>query len=152
MSAHLHNELDKTIGELIGQFSDQSFREFSRSSMLSVIDEHWKDQIEDLDTLRGGIHLRGFAQKNPVQEYGRESMEMFVAMVESIKESFSLQLISTLKEVISRSGKEIGEDQVLAFREELESEQEIEQETERTGIKYVTHLYRQEKIKRENAI
>ena len=53
--------------------------------MLNILDSHWKDHLAAMDYLRQGIGLRGYAQKNPEQEYKRESFEMFSQMLESIK-------------------------------------------------------------------
>jgi preprotein translocase subunit SecA len=53
--------------------------------MLRVLDTHWKEHLAAMDYLRQGIHLRGYAQKNPKQEYKREAFEMFSAMLENIK-------------------------------------------------------------------
>jgi len=56
-----------------------------KSVMLQVLDSQWKDHLAAMDHLRQGIHLRGYAQKNPKQEYKRESFEMFTQMLERIK-------------------------------------------------------------------
>ena len=53
--------------------------------MLSVLDSNWKDHLAAMDYLRQGIGLRGYAQKNPKQEYKREAFEMFSDMLDSIK-------------------------------------------------------------------
>jgi len=53
--------------------------------MLQVLDSQWKDHLAAMDHLRQGIHLRGYAQKNPKQEYKRESFEMFQQMLERVK-------------------------------------------------------------------
>jgi preprotein translocase subunit SecA len=53
--------------------------------MLRQLDAHWKEHIGALDYLRQGIHLRGYAQRNPKQEYKREAFEMFSAMLERVK-------------------------------------------------------------------
>lgn len=53
--------------------------------MLQVLDSQWKDHLAAMDHLRQGIHLRGYAQKNPKQEYKRESFEMFTQMLERVK-------------------------------------------------------------------
>ncbi len=68
--------------ELVG--SDIA-RRYEKEIMLIVLDRHWKDHLASMDHLRQGIGLRGYAQKNPIQEYKRESFEMFTAMLESIK-------------------------------------------------------------------
>jgi preprotein translocase subunit SecA len=61
-------------------------RQFERSLMLQTLDHHWRDHLSALDLLRQGIHLRGYAQKNPKQEYKRESFELFSDMLDRIKQ------------------------------------------------------------------
>ncbi|HYN12326.1 MAG TPA: preprotein translocase subunit SecA [Burkholderiales bacterium] len=56
-----------------------------RYVMLQILDAHWREHLAALDHLRQGIHLRGYAQKNPKQEYKREAFELFGAMIESVK-------------------------------------------------------------------
>ncbi len=63
--------------DLVGQ---ESFTGFERSVMLQAIDQHWREHLSALDYLRQGIHLRGYAQKNPKQEYKREAFELFQLM------------------------------------------------------------------------
>jgi preprotein translocase subunit SecA len=53
--------------------------------MLHSVDQRWREHLAALDHLRQGIHLRGYAQKNPKQEYKREAFELFSAMLETIK-------------------------------------------------------------------
>jgi len=60
-------------------------RHVEKAVMLQVLDAHWKDHLAAMDHLRQGIHLRGYAQKNPKQEYTREAFEMFSALLENIK-------------------------------------------------------------------
>jgi preprotein translocase subunit SecA len=60
-------------------------RHFEKSIMLQVLDQAWKEHLAAMDYLRQGIGLRGYAQKNPKQEYKREAFEMFSAMLERIK-------------------------------------------------------------------
>jgi len=64
---------------------DEIARRYEKEIMLVVLDRHWKDHLAAMDYLRQGIGLRGYAQKNPIQEYKRESFEMFSAMLENIK-------------------------------------------------------------------
>ena len=59
-------------------------RNFEKAVMLQVLDTHWKEHLAAMDHLRQGIHLRGFAQKNPKQEYKREAFEMFERMLSEI--------------------------------------------------------------------
>jgi preprotein translocase subunit SecA len=66
-----------------------------RYVMLQILDAHWREHLAALDHLRQGIHLRGYAQKNPKQEYKREAFELFGTMVESVK----LEIIKTLTNI-----------------------------------------------------
>ena len=59
--------------------------QFERLVLLSTLDNHWREHLAALDHLRQGIHLRGYAQKNPKQEYKREAFELFGNLVESVK-------------------------------------------------------------------
>ncbi|MCZ6498147.1 MAG: preprotein translocase subunit SecA [Gammaproteobacteria bacterium] len=63
----------------------QVIRELEKGVMLRQLDMHWKEHIGALDYLRQGIHLRGYAQKNPKQEYKREAFEMFSDMLDRVK-------------------------------------------------------------------
>ncbi|BBP05761.1 protein translocase subunit SecA [Sulfuriferula plumbiphila] len=60
-------------------------RHFERAVMLQNVDSHWREHLAALDHLRQGIHLRGYAQKNPKQEYKREAFELFSTLLETIK-------------------------------------------------------------------
>ena len=68
--------------ELVGP---EVMRQVEKAVMLQTLDTQWKDHLAAMDYLRQGIHLRGYAQKNPKQEYKREAFEMFSAMLDSIK-------------------------------------------------------------------
>ena len=68
--------------ELVGR---EEMQEFERNVMLQVIDGQWRDHLAAMDYLRQGIHLRGYAQKNPKQEYKREAFEMFQNLWSGIK-------------------------------------------------------------------
>ncbi|SAI65941.1 preprotein translocase subunit secA [Bordetella ansorpii] len=63
----------------------ESWGQFERSIMLQSIDTHWREHLSSLDYLRQGIHLRGYAQKNPKQEYKREAFELFSGMLDRIR-------------------------------------------------------------------
>jgi preprotein translocase subunit SecA len=69
--------------ELVGA---ESMRPFEKAIMLQTLDGHWKEHLAAMDYLRQGIHLRGYAQKNPKQEYKREAFQMFSSMLEGIKQ------------------------------------------------------------------
>ncbi len=65
---------------------DQSaWRQFERNVMLQSLDTHWREHLAALDHLRQGIHLRGYAQKNPKQEYKRESFELFETLLDTVR-------------------------------------------------------------------
>ena len=86
--------------------AETSFRQYERYVMLQILDAHWREHLSALDHLRQGIHLRGYAQKNPKQEYKREAFELFGAMVEAVK----LEVIKTLTAVEIRSQEDIKPD------------------------------------------
>ncbi|WP_454723157.1 MULTISPECIES: preprotein translocase subunit SecA [Cupriavidus] len=69
----------------VTQVGRESFAGFERSVMLQSIDTHWREHLAALDHLRQGIHLRGYAQKDPKQEYKRESFELFARLLDLIK-------------------------------------------------------------------
>lgn len=68
--------------EMVGP---EVLRQFEKAVMLQSLDSHWKEHLAAMDHLRQGIHLRGYAQKNPKQEYKRESFELFSEMLETLK-------------------------------------------------------------------
>ena len=81
----------------------QAIRHYERAIMLQSLDSHWREHLAALDHLRQGIHLRGYAQKNPQQEYKREAFELFSMMLESIKS----EVTKTLMMVQIRSAEEL---------------------------------------------
>ena len=81
----------------------ESFAGFERSVMLQSIDSHWREHLAALDHLRQGIHLRGYAQKNPKQEYKREAFELFGQMLDLIKN----EVVRTVVTVRIQSREEI---------------------------------------------
>ncbi|OCF97604.1 preprotein translocase subunit SecA [Gilliamella apicola] len=92
-----------------------AFRQFEKSVMLQTLDTLWKEHLSAMDYLRQGIHLRGYAQKDPKQEYKRESFNMFANMLESLK----YDVIGILSRVQIRSQEEVDE-------AELQRQAEIE--------------------------
>ncbi|VAW64973.1 Protein translocase subunit SecA [hydrothermal vent metagenome] len=95
--------------ELIGA---DELRRFEKYVLLQVLDSHWKEHLAAMDYLRQSINLRAMAQKNPKQEYKRESFEMFGEMLERIKQ----EVMSTLARVEIRTQEEI---------ESLENQQQM---------------------------
>jgi preprotein translocase subunit SecA len=85
----LREKLLKEITDAYHEKEDQAgidaLRTFEKQILLRVLDDLWKDHLSTMDHLRHGIHLRGYAQKNPKQEYKRESFTLFQELLESIK-------------------------------------------------------------------
>jgi len=80
-----------------------TMRQIEKAVMLQTLDTQWKDHLAQMDYLRQGIHLRGYAQKNPKQEYKREAFEMFSAMLDSIKQ----EVIKTLSRMQVQTPDEV---------------------------------------------
>ncbi|MCB1798714.1 MAG: SEC-C domain-containing protein [Gammaproteobacteria bacterium] len=79
------DELTAIYDDKERQAGSEQMRRIEKEVMLFTLDSHWKEHLAAMDYLRQGIHLRGYAQKNPKQEYKREAFEMFSAMLDAIK-------------------------------------------------------------------
>ena len=95
------------------QYGDKVMRELERVVMLRVVDEYWMDNIDAMDDLKQGIHLRAYGQHDPVVEYKNEGYEMFQAMIQGIREEtvrrmFLVQLRSQQEVKRERVAKETG--------------------------------------------
>ena len=77
--------LEEAFKEKEQAAGSEAMRHFEKAVMLQTLDGHWKEHLAAMDYLRQGIHLRGYAQKNPKQEYKREAFQMFSSMLDSIK-------------------------------------------------------------------
>ena len=86
------NNAYKAKEEIVGP---DVLRQFEKAVMLQNLDSHWKEHLAAMDHLRQGIHLRGYAQKNPKQEYKRESFELFTEMLEALK----VEVVTVLSKV-----------------------------------------------------
>ena len=78
----------------VGAVGAEAMHHYERAIMLQSIDVHWREHLAALDHLRQGIHLRGYAQKNPKQEYKREAFELFAMMLEAIKREVTQVLMT----------------------------------------------------------
>jgi len=76
---------DASYTAKVAQVGATQFGNFGRMVLLQAIDTHWRDHLSALDYLRQGIHLRGYAQKNPKQEYKREAFELFSQLLDVVK-------------------------------------------------------------------
>ncbi|TKB53718.1 preprotein translocase subunit SecA [Ferrimonas aestuarii] len=98
---------EESVGEPV-------LRQFEKAIMLQTLDNLWKEHLAAMDQLRQGIHLRGYAQKNPKQEYKRESFELFEGLLDSLKHD----VISVLSKVRVQTQSEV--DEMEAKRREQE--------------------------------
>ena len=78
----------------VDQVGAEVMHGYERIVMLQSLDQHWREHLAALDHLRQGIHLRGYAQKNPKQEYKREAFELFATMLEAIKRDVTQTLMN----------------------------------------------------------
>ena len=109
-SLHEESLREKILAEIVAAYKEKEneagaevMRHIEKAVMLQVLDTQWKEHLAMMDLLRQGIHLRGYAQKNPKQEYKRESFEMFTDMLDRIKH----EVITILSRVQVRSDEEI---------------------------------------------
>ena len=89
--------------EKTASVDQDAMRKYERAIMLQSLDTHWREHLSALDHLRQGIHLRGYAQKNPTQEYKREAFELFSLLLDMIK----TDVTRTLMTVQIRSAEEL---------------------------------------------
>jgi preprotein translocase subunit SecA len=94
---------DASYNNKLAIVGKESFGGFERNVMLQSVDTHWREHLAALDHLRQGIHLRGYAQKNPKQEYKREAFELFGSMLDQIKN----EVIRTVMTVRIQSREEV---------------------------------------------
>ena len=94
------NAAYKAKEEIVGP---EVIRQFEKAVMLQNLDSHWKEHLAAMDHLRQGIHLRGYAQKNPKQEYKRESFELFSEMLEALK----VEVVTILSKVQVKAQEDV---------------------------------------------
>jgi preprotein translocase subunit SecA len=94
---------DAAFNGKVDQIGEENFTHFERMVLLQNIDSHWRDHLSALDYLRQGIHLRGYAQKQPKQEYKREAFELFGQLLDAVK----FDVTKVLMTVKVQSGEEI---------------------------------------------
>ena len=85
---------DEAYAAKVALVGAENFRPFERSVLLQSIDSNWREHLSALDYLRQGIHLRGYAQKQPKQEYKREAFELFSQMLDTVKNEVTRVLIN----------------------------------------------------------
>ncbi|MFN3883321.1 MAG: preprotein translocase subunit SecA [Rhodocyclaceae bacterium] len=85
---------DAAYAEKVAKVDLAAWQGFERSVMLQSLDVHWREHLAALDHLRQGIHLRGYAQKNPKQEYKREAFELFEALLNTVRNEVTRLLMT----------------------------------------------------------
>jgi preprotein translocase subunit SecA len=108
--------VQQTYDDKCERLSD-SLVEIEKQVMLQVLDMQWKDHLLNMDHLRQGIGLRAYAQKNPKQEYKRESFELFQSMLQTIKEE-TIRIVARVEPV--------SEEQMAAMEAERKRKMEAE--------------------------
>jgi preprotein translocase subunit SecA len=89
-------ELQMSYEVKVNEIGENRMRHVEKEVMLMQLDHHWKEHLAAMDYLRQGIHLRGYAQKNPKQEYKREAFEMFGIMLDHVKND-TISILSRVK-------------------------------------------------------
>jgi preprotein translocase subunit SecA len=115
LSARVVDDVDRHFREKEAQVGSEVMRQLEKHLMLQVLDAQWKDHLASMDYLRQGIHLRGYAQKQPKQEFKREAFELFEQMLGK----FKTELTTILSRVRIRSEEEVAR---------LEQEQQARQQ------------------------
>ncbi|ARP83293.1 preprotein translocase subunit SecA [Bordetella genomosp. 8] len=103
----------------VEQVGAEAWGQFERSIMLQAIDQHWREHLSSLDYLRQGIHLRGYAQKNPKQEYKREAFELFSGMLDRIRDD----VVKVLMTVRIQSQEQAAEAEAEAAQQHVQNVQ-----------------------------
>ena len=103
VQSHVREALDRVFSEKEAQIGPETMRALEKHIMLNVLDENWKQHLGRMDYLRQGIHLRGYAQKQPKQEYKKEAFQLFSEMLDKVKR----EVVTLLARVRVRSEDEV---------------------------------------------
>src|SRR5690606_13510277 len=101
--ARVQETVDALFEDKEAQVGAETMRMLEKHVMLNVLDQNWKEHLARMDYLRQGIHLRGYAQKQPKQEYKKEAFELFSELLEKVKR----EVVSLLARVRIRSEAEV---------------------------------------------
>ena len=102
--AELREDVVEAYDEREEELGDELMRALERFMLLQIIDERWREHLHDMDYLREGIHLRGFAQIDPLVAYKNEGFEMFSGLMNSIWEEFARYIFNVEVEVEGENG------------------------------------------------
>ena len=117
---HVQDAVAAMFEQKEAQLGAETARALEKHIMLTVLDQGWKEHLARMDYLRQGIHLRGYAQKQPKQEYKKEAFELFSEMLENVKR----QVVTLLARVRVRTEEEIAE---LEAQERAQAEARLRQ-------------------------
>jgi preprotein translocase subunit SecA len=106
--ARLREDIVEAYGEREEELGSELMRALERFILLQIIDERWQEHLHDMDYLREGIHLRGFAQMDPLVSYKNEGFEMFTGLMNSIWEEFGRYIFVVEVEVEGENGHSPG--------------------------------------------
>jgi preprotein translocase subunit SecA len=104
LKAELQEDAIKAYDEREEELGEELMRQIERYILLQIIDERWREHLHDMDYLREGIHLRGFAQIDPLVAYKNEGFEMFSALINSIWEEFARYIFRVEVEIEGENG------------------------------------------------
>src|SRR5437763_11650792 len=106
--AELRDDVVKAYDEREEELGPELMRALERYILLQIIDDRWREHLHDMDYLREGIHLRGFAQIDPLVAYKNEGFEMFTALINSVWEEFARYIFNVEVEVEGGHGDGTG--------------------------------------------
>ncbi|GAA6143403.1 preprotein translocase subunit SecA [Hydrogenophaga sp. 5NK40-0174] len=112
LAERVQGEATKAFEEKVALVGEENFTQFERMVLLQNIDSQWRDHLAALDYLRQGIHLRGYAQKQPKQEYKREAFMLFGQLLDSVKHEVTRILMNVRiqsAEQANEAAQQIGE-------------------------------------------
>ncbi|WP_310494041.1 preprotein translocase subunit SecA [Dechloromonas sp.] len=141
--ARITKEADEAYRAKVELVGATNFQQFERNVMLQSLDSHWREHLAALDHLRQGIHLRGYAQKNPKQEYKREAFELFEGLLDLVRKEvtrivFTVQIRSPedVEETAPHADVQNVQYQHAGFDEALGDADEVQpQQPADTGLK-----------------
>ena len=156
---HAEQVINRVVQEIAEAYShkmslvdQEQVEQMEKGLMLQILDQHWKDHLSAMDHLRRSIHLRGYAQKNPKQEFKRESFVMFEELMDSIK----YDLITTLTKIeVTDESSELPQQQPVEFHyqhQELDGlgREDVEADTQPNGGDQTPYRRTQPKVGRND--
>ncbi|TDK20669.1 preprotein translocase subunit SecA [Luteimonas aestuarii] len=120
IARHVHAAVDKTFADKEASVGGDTMRMLEKHIMLNVLDQNWKEHLGRMDYLRQGIHLRGYAQKQPKQEYKKEAFALFSEMLDKVKR----EVVTLLARVRIRTEEEIA---AMEAQERAQAEAKLRQ-------------------------